>query len=137
MTLVECMIAVAIAAILVLATLSALAFARVQNSFAQERVRAHQIVSQKLEIERYHLFTWTGTGSQQTIWDNQTPGDTSDDTIGTLEIEVRDAATGAVYTSAPNPATLLEIEATLTWNPRGPRLGNKTFRESAITYKAP
>jgi prepilin-type N-terminal cleavage/methylation domain-containing protein len=136
-TLVECMLALAICSVLFLATLSALGYARTHNELEQERIRAHQIVSEYLEVERFRLFSWTQSESQQTIWDNGTPDDTSDDTLGTLEVAVRDPDTGAVLTMAPDPARLVEIEVTLTWQPRVARLKGKTFRESVMTYKAP
>ena len=136
-TLVECLIASAIAAISFLATLYILAFARIHNEMEQERTRAHQIVCQKLEIERYQLFTWTHAQSEQTIWDNGTPDDTSDDTVGTLELIVKHPETCEVLTSAPDPAVLVEIEATLTWTVRGGRLSGKVLRETTMTYKAP
>lgn len=136
-TLVECLIASAIAGISFLGTLYVLAFARVHNEMEQERARAHQIVCQKLEVERYQLFTWTQSQSEQTIWDNGTPEDTSDDTVGTLELIVKNPATGEVLTAAPDPAVVVEIEATLTWKVRGGRLSEKVLRETAMTYKAP
>ncbi|MFW6255983.1 MAG: type II secretion system protein [Candidatus Sumerlaeota bacterium] len=136
-TLVECIIAVAICSILFLATLSALNFARVHNELEQERNRAHQIVCQYMEEERFRLFSWTQSESEQTIWDNGTPENTEDDTIGTLEVEVRDPETGAVLTMAPNPARMVEIEVALSWEPRVARLKSKTLRESAVILKSP
>ncbi len=136
-TLIEAVIASGIAAFTILATLSLLGFCRMRNEIEQERARAHQIVCQKLEIERYQLFTWTQSGEEVTIWDNGTPADKSDDTIGKLEIFVTNAATGAVLTAAPDPAVLLQIEATLTWRLRGGRLSETDLRETAITFKAP
>ncbi|MBN1902140.1 prepilin-type N-terminal cleavage/methylation domain-containing protein [Candidatus Sumerlaeota bacterium] len=136
-TLIECVIAMAITAMIVVSAMTLLGFARMQNELEQERTRAHQIVCQTLDLERYKLFTWTQSMSQQTIWDNGTPGDPSDDTFGTLEVVVRNPQTGEVLTQAPNPATLVEIEATITWTHRGPRLENKSMRETVISYKAP
>lgn len=136
-TIVETVIASAIAAFSIMATLSLLTFARLVNEIEQERARAHQIVCQKLEIERYQLFTWTQTGSEVTIWDNGTPDNETDDTKGLLEIVVTDPATGAVLLAAPDPAVVIQIEATLTWRVRGGRPAEKDLRETAITYKAP
>ncbi|NQU41646.1 prepilin-type N-terminal cleavage/methylation domain-containing protein [bacterium] len=136
-TLVECMFGIFIASVVFLSTILALGYARIQNEVEQERIRAHQIISQKLEIERYQLFTWTASESTQTIWDNETPDDTSDDTAGTLEIIVRDPVTGAILTMAPDPARLIEIEATLSWSPRVARMQNRVLRETVITCKAP
>lgn len=136
-TLIECIFASAIASVSILATFSVLGFARMNNELEQQRSRAHQIVCQKLEIERYQLFTWTQTDSVQTIWDNGTLDDISDDITGQLRLTVKDPKTGDVLTSAPDPATLLEIEVTLTWRPRGTRIGDKLQSETCMTYKAP
>ena len=132
-TLIECMIASSIAAISFLGTLSLLGYARMHNELEQERARAHQIVSQKLEIERYKLFTWTESEVEQTIWDNGTPEDTSDDTVGSLSRIVRNPKTGEFLTSAPDPAVLVEIEVTIEWRHRGTQL----MRETVMTYKVP
>jgi len=136
-TVVEAMAASAIASLAILSTLSLLGFIRMHNELEQERTRAHQIVCQALEVERYRLFTWTKSDSEQTIWDNGTPQDPSDDTVGTLEVVVSDPSTGQVLTQAPNPARLLMIEATLTWQSRASRVSDKIMRESVMTYKAP
>jgi prepilin-type N-terminal cleavage/methylation domain-containing protein len=136
-TLIECIIAMTITALIMISTLTLLGFARMQNELEQERTRAHQIICQTLDIERYKLFTWTQSMSQQTIWDNGTSDDSSDDTLGTLEVIVRDPKTGQTLSAAPDPATLVEIEATITWTHRGPRLEGKSMRETVITYKAP
>jgi len=136
-TLIECMIAVAIASVLFLATLSALSFARVINAVEQERSRAHQIVCQALDQESAKLFTWTASNSQQTIWDNNTPDNTADDTIGALDVRVTDVRTGTQITTVTLGDELVQVEATLTWSPRLSRLSHKTLRESVMTYKAP
>lgn len=131
------MIAVAIASVLFLATLSALSFARVINAVEQERSRAHQIVCQALDQESAKLFTWTASNSQQTIWDNNTPDNTADDTIGALDVRVTDVRTGTQITTVTLGDELVQVEATLTWSPRLSRLSHKTLRESVMTYKAP
>ena len=141
-TLVECLIASAIAGVSVLATLSLLGAARLNNELEQQRSRAHQIVCQAIEIERYKLFTWTESKKVVTIWDNGTPDNTEDDTEGLLAVIVRDPKTGNVLSSAPDPATMVEIEAALMWRPRGTRLDRgaeqgKWFKESVMTYKVP
>lgn len=137
-TLIECVIAVAVCAILMLATISALIFARTKNEIEQERTRAHQIVTEWLEVNRFQLFTFTSTLAPQVIWGNNTTS-TSDDTNGTLEVEVRNAATGAILTSTtmPNPAVMTRVEATITWKPRGVLGSGRTQRETVMTYKAP
>ena len=135
-SLIECLFAVAVAAIMFLSTLALLGFARLHNANEQERTRAHEIVCQHLVVERHKLFTWTASARNQTVWDNGTRDDLTDDTIGVLEVIVRDPATGAIFTSAPNPAQLVEIEATITWHPRG-RMAGRFLRETAIIYNAP
>lgn len=136
-TLIECMIASVIAVVCFLGTIYLLMFARMHNEIEQERARAHQIVCQALELELYKLFTWTKSQSQKTIWDNGTPSNPNDDTIGTLEVIIKNPKTGAILTSAPNPAVLLEIEATLSWTYRGARLSKTMLRETVMTYKVP
>jgi type II secretory pathway component PulJ len=136
-TLVECMLALLLATLIFTATLSALGFARSHNQVEQERCRAHQIVCQALEMERFNLFPRTQTGREETVWDNGTPGDTSDDTTGTLAITVRNPSTSAILTQAPNPAILVEIEATMTWHPRVARWKPREMHETVMTYKAP
>lgn len=135
-TLVECMVATAVCAIVFLATISLLGFARLSNEVEQERTRAHQIVCESIEVERYKLFTWTSANSVQTIWDNGTPSNPADDIKGTLEVIIRDAKTNTILTSAPNPAILVSIEATLTWSPPG-SMSSRTLRETAMGLKSP
>jgi hypothetical protein len=106
------------------------------NEIEQERTRAIQIICQKMDVETFHLFTWTKTDSTVTIWDNGTPSDPNDDTKGTLEVIVRDPDTKAVLTQAPNPARLVEIEVTLRWKHRGPR-PVELLQETVITCKVP
>jgi hypothetical protein len=75
--------------------------------------------------------------AQKTIWDNGTPDDTSDDTLGDLEVIVKDLKTGA--TLAPGtPATenMLRIEATMSWHPR-PNFHDRMLRETVVTYRVP
>lgn len=136
-TIIECLIASAIMGVMILASLTLLLAAKMHNEMEMERNRAHQIITQALELEKYKLFTWTESDSEQTIWDNGTPDNTDDDTVGTLEVIVKDPKTGEVLTEAPDPATLVEIEATLTWNFRGGSMSRRVLRESVMTYKAP
>ncbi len=136
-SLVEALIASGIAGIAILSTLSLLAFSRLHNEIEQERSRAHQIVSELLEVETYKLFTWTQTHTETTIWNNGTPDDTTDDTVGTVEIVIRDAQDGTVLSSIPLPARMVEIEATITWKHRGSKIPNKTLHETVMTYKSP
>jgi len=135
-SLIECLIASGIAALAIIATLSLILYVRMSNEIEQERTRAIQIICQKLDVETFHLFTWTKTDSTVTIWDNGTPSDPNDDTKGTLEVVVRDPDTRAVLTQAPNPARLVEIEVTLRWKHRGPR-PVELLQETVITCKVP
>ena len=136
-TLVECLIAVAITAVLFLATLSALSFARMNNAIEQERTRAHQIVCSAMDYQQGYLnHEHISSTSQATVWDNGTPDDPDDDTVGTLEIEIRDPDTNDVITSVTGNRMIL-IETTLTWSPRLARIYKKTFRESVTSLKVP
>jgi type II secretory pathway pseudopilin PulG len=137
-TLIECVFAMGICSVIALSTLSALSFAREKNELEQERTRAHQIVTQWLEVNRFNLFTWTSTQAPQVLWANST-ATTSDDTNGTLEVVVTNPADGTILTSStmPNPAVMVQIEATMTWHPRGSLGSGRTLRETVMTYKAP
>ena len=136
-SLMEVLFTVGVAGISILAILSLLGAARLNNALEQERSRAHQIVSQALEIESFELFTFTHSQRNKTIWDNSTPDDTSDDTVGVLEIEVRDPQNNDLLTTSPDPAVIIQIEATLTWESRGSRVRGTEMRESVMTYKVP
>ena len=136
-TLIESVIASAIASMCILVILSLLGFLRMHNELEQEHNRAFEIICQTLDLERHQLFSWTQSRSTRTIWDNGTPTDQTDDTLGNLEVIVKNPKTGEVLSSPPYPAVLVEIEATLTWKHRGPRLEGKNMRETAMTYKAP
>lgn len=135
-TLVECMIAVLIVAIVMSASLSFLAFLRNHNAIEQERARAHQVVSEEMERVRLELFSRIKTNSTTDVWNNGTPNDTTDDTVGQLTVTMTDPATGAVLNAAPVPAQAVAVEVTLTWSPRG-RLSNNILRETVMTYVVP
>lgn len=100
-TIVEVLVASLIAFIAIAATLNLLFYARTNNELEQERTRAFQIISQKLDVETYKLFTWTRSDSEVTIWDNATPDDTTDDTRGLLEVIVRDPDSRQVLMRCP------------------------------------
>lgn len=119
-----------------IATISMLSAAQSENSIEQERARAHQIISEQMERVRFQLYSLVTAGQQVTVWDNGTPDDTADDTTGTLEVIIKDPESGAILNAAPSPAKRVQIEVTLTWNPRG-RLGGHTLRETVMTYLAP
>ena len=145
-SLVEVMITLAIVTLGSTATISMLTFSRLHNALEMERSRAWQIISQEIEINRSSLYPRIRAGTSTIVWDNGTPGDTTDDTNGNITVRVRNAYTGEEYSFQPNPAVLVSVEVTLEWTPRG-RIGNKTdaggnivpriYRETAMTYIAP
>jgi type II secretory pathway pseudopilin PulG len=134
-TLVEAMIATAVVALGFTATVSLLTVTRVNNDLEQERARAHQIVLEEMERVRLELFTRISPGRETTVWDNGTPDDDTDDTVGTLTVLMRDI-NGVALTGPPVTWGRIEVEITLSWNPRG-RLKTKTMRETLMTYVTP
>jgi len=134
-TLVEASLAIVIATVGSIATLGLLTFTRLHNEQEQERARAHQMVSAEMELVRLELFSRVTAGTEITVWDNGTPDDETDDTPGTMIVTIRDAA-GGLVNQAPDPAELLQVEVTLTWNPRG-RRADQTLRESVISCIVP
>src|SRR5687768_631898 len=96
-TLVEIMIAVVVVSVGVAATFSMFTFSHLQNALEQERSRAHQLICQKMEEVRQDLQTRITPGTQVTVWDNGTPDNNTDDTVGTIAVIVRDPKTGVQY----------------------------------------
>ena len=148
-TLIEATFAVMIVGLVFTATISMTTSAFLYNDLEQERSRAHQIVSEKLEEIQRDLYTYISPGRQVTVWNNGTPENPDDDTIGCMIVQARDGG-GNLVVAAPVPAVGLTVEVTLAWNPRG-RLGGaggnanpcvalrdgKVMRESVMTYIAP
>lgn len=134
-TLIEALIAMSILAFGFIATVTLITSTQVNNSMEQERARAHQIVSEEMEQVRHNLYTRITPGRQITVWDNGTPDDTLDDTTGNLTVTIRDPS-GVELAAPPVPATRVEVEVTVDWNPRG-RLAGKTLRETVMTYLSP
>lgn len=134
-SLIEAMITVLVITAASIGAIELAIFVRTQNTMEQERSRAHQIVCSEMERLRSSLYTHITGGSTVTVWDNGTPENTTDDTIGMLEVTVRDKS-GTLLTVAPVPAVAVRVEVTLTWHPRGRRHGS-TFRESVMTWIAP
>lgn len=134
-TLVEALIAIIIATLGAISTLTLLAFTRLHNEEEQERSRAHQMVSQKMEEIRYELYTAITPGEDVVLWDNGTTDDTTDDTPGVLTVKMWDAD-GNELAAAPVEAQRIQVEVTLSWNPRG-RRAEQTLQESVMTYIAP
>jgi Tfp pilus assembly protein PilV len=134
-TLVETMFAVFIVSITFTASMSLIGYIRMQSTLDQERARAHQIVVGEMERVRFELYTRVTGGDQITVWDNGTPDDNTDDTVGTLEVIMR-KLDGSQIITAPIPAEAVQIEVALTWNPRG-RIAGRVLRQSMMTYIAP
>lgn len=136
LSLIEAMISVTILAIGMLGSMSLMSYTRHQNELEQERARAHQIITEEMEQLRLELYTRLSGGSQVTVWDNGTPDDVTDDTMGNLMVQIRDPYTNTDLAASPTPAQVVELEVTLSWNPRG-RMGTNTMRETLMTYVAP
>ncbi len=134
-TIIEAVITVVLVTIGSIGALQMTVFLRTQNDLEQERARANQIISEEMERIRHTLYTRITGGTTVTVWDNGTPDNPDDDTIGTIEVTVRDPD-GNLLMMAPVPAVRVQVEVTLTWNPRG-RLSGRTFRETLMTYIAP
>lgn len=133
--LVEALIAIVIVTLASVATLSLLMFTRMHNAQEQERTRAHQIATERMDRVLQELFPTVVAGEQLTVWDNGTPDDDSDDTEGTIEVILRDVD-GNLINFTPTPWERVEVEVTVSWNPRG-RRGDIEVRESIKTYMAP
>lgn len=134
-SLIEVMIAVVIVGAGVVSIYTLLIATRMHNSAEQERTRAHHIVSEEMDRVRLELFTRITPGSTVTIWDNGTPADLSDDTLGTITVTMWDAA-GTQLASAPTTAQRLQVEVTISWNPRGSR-SSVTNTETVMGYLSP
>ncbi len=135
-TLIESIVTVLVVTIGSIGALSLATWVRMQNDLEQERARAHQIVCQEMERIRHELYTRITGGTTVTVWDNGSPENADDDTFGTLEVVVRHP-NGTILAAAPKPAVRVQVEVTLSWNPRGRLGGSKTFRETVMTYIAP
>ena len=112
-SLIETMIAILIVTLGSISTISMLTATHIQNDMSQERARAHQMVSGEMERVRLELFPRANPGQQVTVWDNGTPDDESDDSVGTLEVVMRDI-NGTELTAPPIPARRVQVEVTLT-----------------------
>ncbi len=136
-TLVEAVIGVAIVTFGSISILSLLMFTRLHNAEEQERARAHQIVSQEIEDLITNPSDAASSSWSQVVWDNGTPDEPADDTVGTVVVSLRYAD----GTPIPEPHPSLDgagvlAEVTLAWRPRGGRTG-VMLRESAMTFMAP
>lgn len=135
-SLIEVMIAIMVVALGTMSTMSLISYAHLQNAVEMERARAHQIVSEEIELARFDLYPRIREDDPVVVWDNGTPDYASDDTEGVINVTVSDPYTGENLVVAPVPAKVLLLEVTLEWNPRG-RLGNKLYRETEMTYISP
>lgn len=136
MTIVEVLISVLVVSLGFSSIVSLLILDAVGNDFEQERARAHQMVNEELELVKRTLYTRITGGRNVTVWNNGTLNNTADDTVGTMEVIVRNPITHASLSVAPVPAIRVQVEVTLTWHPRG-RFNNKTMHETLMTYIAP
>lgn len=134
-TLAEAVIGIAVVTLGAISTISLLMFTRLHNAEEQERARAHQIVSERMERVRLELFAAVIPGEDLTVWDNGTPDDPTDDTQGTLSVTIFDTD-GNPIASTPVPWERVAVEVTLAWTPRGGREGI-TLRESLMTFMSP
>lgn len=134
-TLLEAVMAMVIVTLAAVATLSTLMFNRAHSSEEQERARAHQIVCERMDTVLHELFPKAESGEEVQVWDNGTPGDTTDDTNGLLSVVLRDVS-GDEISTTPTPWERVQVEVTLTWSPRG-RRGNVELRESVMSFMAP
>lgn len=134
-TLVEALISIVIITLMSITTLTLLMFTRMHNAHEQERARAHQIATERMDRILHELFPTVEAGEDITVWDNGTPDDTSDDTQGVVSVSLWDVD-GNPINFTPTPWERVEVEVTVTWNLRGRRAGVEA-RESIKTYMAP
>lgn len=133
--LVEALIAIVLVSLASVSTLTLLMFARSHNAQEQERARAHQIATERMDRLLHELFPKVEGGETITVWDNGTPDDSTDDTQGIISVSLRDV-NGNSIVATPTPWERVEMEVTVTWRPRG-RRGDIEVRESIMTYVAP
>lgn len=134
-SLIEAVIAVIIVTTGSISTIQLIATTHLQSELDEERARAHQIVSQELELIRSELFARLRPIEAVTMWDNGTPDDLEDDTVGTITVVMRDI-NGNELAGSPVTDERIEIEVTLEWSPRG-RLSGMTLSETLMTYVTP
>ncbi len=134
--LVEALIAVVIVTIGSMSTLSLLITARAHSAQEQERARAHQIATEQMEIVLHELFPTVVSGEEITVWDNGTPENPNDDTVGTVSVLLYDI-NGTSISHTPTPWSRVQVEVSVTWTPRGRLNNDKELREVLIAYMAP
>lgn len=135
-SLIENMVAMVIVSTGSIATMNAIIDAQVRNKLEHERARAHEIISGYMEQSDFELFTTLVSGTTITVWDNGTPEEPGDDTLGVLTVSLTDPVSGQPLTVIPDPVTMVIVEVSLEWHPRG-RLADRLMRETAMAYMAP
>lgn len=134
-SLVEALIAIVIVTAGSVSTLSLLMTTRSHNAHEQERARAHEIATERMERVLHELFPTVVAAEEITVWDNGTPDTPHDDTTGTISVLLYDFD-GNSISSTPTPWTRVQVEVVVTWTPRG-RGGQQEFREVLMAYMAP
>lgn len=137
-SLLEVLITVLVVAVSMISILTMMMQATAVSTLEQERARANQLVCQYMEEKViFPPLPEISSGTQVTVWDNGTPNNPADDTVGTIKIIAYDMKTGVQINSIPvNPMNRVRyrVEVTMEWHPRG-RRNNATFRETVMTYK--
>lgn len=137
-SLLEVLVTVAVVSIGMTSILTMTMQATAVSTLEQERARANQLVCQYMEEKViFPPLPEISSGTQVTVWDNGTPNNPNDDTMGTIEIVAYDMKTGLQITSIPvNKMNRVRyrVEVTMNWHPRGAR-HSATFRETVMTYK--
>lgn len=134
-TLVEALIAIVIVTTGSISTLSLLMTTRSHNAQEQERARAHEIATERMERVLHELFPTVVAAEEITVWDNGTPDSSHDDTTGTISVQLYNYE-GNSISQTPTPWTRVQVEITVTWTPRG-RGGHQQLREVLMAYMAP
>lgn len=133
-TLVEALIAIVIVTAGSISTLTLLMATRAHSAQEQERARAHQIATERMERVLHELFPTVVSAEEITVWDNGTPTP-YDDTSGTISIALYDFNDNPINTT-PTPWTRVKVEVCVTWSPRG-READTELREVLMAYMAP
>lgn len=134
-SLIEVLVTMSIVMLGSVSTLGLITQSRIISYSERDRARAHQIVMQEMEKVRRQLFSHVAPAAEVTLWDNQTPEDRSDDTVGMLEITMR-TLDGDPLEEPPEIPQAVRVEVSLTWSPRG-SLSGKQLTERLVSYIAP
>jgi len=134
-SLIEVMVAMSVVLLGSISTIGLITQSKVISYSERDRARAHQIVMKEMEKVRRQLFSQVAPATEVTLWDNKTPDDPTDDTVGTLEMHMRTLG-GVTLAKLPEAPQAVLVEVSLTWSPRGSMSGRK-FTERLVTYIAP